>query len=599
MPITSIQTLINGKEVKEAIDWQNQTIHATFGTDSTQPQVETDRFEYVLDGAKAIIEHVAKGNVFEPLECQQIYSDGTNNFTALDGYFDMSEGYEEVQPTWGDTERPNRVLVKFKQNQSVTDFVDQINGVSFGSLVEEGLISSQDYTTIKTVIVKKANFLDVATLIISTYLVSKQIIDTIKSIQDSIQAIRKDAQDALVFNAQVPPQPSASAASIIASAIFRAAELIIQLAYTVALIALLVKFVITLIELFIPPIVKNQGIKFRTLLEKSCEKFGYKLESNIEELDSYYYLPSKPFTNETNVVKDLIPQNVATEIGIPSTSDYGYLINEFWDLIKSMFNTKIAVVNDTIQLRNADDEYWLKQSTFKPHKSINFPTKQYNTEDLKQTRMMTFATDLNDEWTIENYTGTSYEIKTESTSGTVNNSIKGLERIDIPLCLPNNKNKPNAIEKLMITLAGFADDLASVIGQSSNFRAKIEQNKINVLKVSQNDYGTAKIVPLVSNQLPPNHRNLLSAKVLMEKYHYGKSFVGDALGQKIIYNNFTIPFVLSDLKKTIESGTFTLDDGRVAEFIELNYNFAKDTAECSISVQEVYTEKLKEVTYEP
>lgn len=585
MPITSIQTLINGKEVKHPIDWQNQTIHATFGTDSTQPQVETDRFEYVLDGAKAIIEHVAKGNIFEPLECQQIYSDGTNNFTALNGYFDMSEGYEEVQPTWGDIERPNRVLVKFKQNESVTDFVDQINGVSFGSLLEEGLISSQDYTTINTVIVKKANFLDVATLIISTYLVSKQIIDTIKAIQDTVNNIA-----AIV---------SGGVTGGVAAAIFTTASLIIQLAYAIALIALLVKFVVALIELFIPPIVKNQGIKFRTLLEKSCEKFGYTLESPIEELDSYYYLPSKPFTNETNIVKDLIPQNTATEIGIPSTSDYGYLINEFWDLMKSMFNTKIAVVGDTIQLRNADDEYWLKQSTFKPHKSINFPTKEYNTEDLKQTRMMTFATDLNDEWTIENYTGTSYEIKTESTSGTINNSIKGLERIDIPLCLPNNKDKPNAIEDLMLTLAGFADDLADVIGKSSNFRAKIEQNRINVLKISQNDYGTAKIVPLVSNQLPPNHRDLLSAKVLMDKYHYGKSFVGDALGQKIIYNNFTIPFVLSDLNKTIQNGTFTLEDGRVAEFIELNYNFAKDTAECSISVQEVYTNKLKEVTYQP
>ena len=585
MPITSIQTLINGKEVKPPIDWQNQTIHATFGTDSTQPQVETDRFEYVLDGAKAIIEHVQKGNIFEPLGCQQIYSDGTNNFTALNGYFDMSEGYEEVQPTWGDIERPNRVLVKFKQNESVTDFVDQINGVSFGSLLEEGLISSQDYTTIKTVIVKKANFLDVATLIISTYLVSKQIADI----------LLKQGDNASQVSALIATLPGGT----VGATILAVAQLIILIAYTLALIALLVKFVIALIELFIPPIVKNKGIKFRTLLEKSCEKFGYTLESPIEELDSYYYLPSKPFTNETNIVKDLIPQNAATEIGIPSTSDYGYLINEFWDLMKSMFNTKIAVVGDTIQLRNADDEYWLKQSTFKPHKSINFPTKQYNTEDLKQTRMMTFATDLNDEWTIENYTGTSYEIKTESTSGTVNNSIKGLERIDIPLCLPNNKDKPNAIEKLMLTLAGFADDLADVIGQSSNFRTKIEQNRINVLKISQNDYGTAKIVPLVSNQLPPNHRDLLSAKVLMEKYHYGKSFVGDALGQKIIYNNFTIPFVLSDLNKTIQSGTFTLDDGRVAEFIELNYNFAKDTAECSISVQEVYTEKLKEVTYEP
>ena len=293
MPITSIQTLINGKEVKPPIDWQNQTIHATFGTDSTQPQVETDRFEYVLDGAKAIIEHVAKGNIFEPLECQQIYSDGTNNFTALNGYFDMSEGYEEVQPTWGDIERPNRVLVKFKQNESVTDFVDQINGVSFGSLLEEGLISSQDYTTIKTVIVKKANFLDVATLIISTYLVSKQIADI----------LLKQGDNASQVSALIATLPGGT----VGATILAVAQLIILIAYTLALIALLVKFVIALIELFIPPIVKNKGIKFRTLLEKSCEKFGYTLESPIEELDSYYYLPSKPFTNETNIVKDLIP----------------------------------------------------------------------------------------------------------------------------------------------------------------------------------------------------------------------------------------------------------------------------------------------------
>ena len=39
--------------------------------------------------------------------------------------------------------------------------------------------------------------------------------------------------------------------------------------------------------------------------------------------------------------------------------------------------------------------------------------------------------------------------------------------------------------------------------------------------------------------------------------------------------------------------------GRVAEFIDLNYNFSKDMANCSISVQENYTNKLKEVTYEP
>jgi hypothetical protein len=582
----SIQTLIDGQQVKEPIDWQNNTIHASFGTDSIQPQIETDRFEYVLDGAAKIIEHKNKGNIFEPLPCQQIYSDGDNKYTALDGYFDVSDGYEELEPTWGDIERPNRVLVKFKQNESVTAFIDQIQGVSYGSLVEEGLISSQDYTTINTVIVKRTNFLEVATMFVTIYLIQKQIQDIIRQIKKTLQEIISIATGGTTGG--------------IAATVYAAAVLILQVAYAVALISILTKLIISLIELMLPPVVKNQGIKFRTLLQKSCSKFGYTLVSPIEELDSYYYLPSKPYSNETNIIKDLIPKHVATTVGIPSTSDYGYLMNEFWDLMKTMFNTKIAVVGKEIHLRNANDEYWLKQSTFTPREKINFPSKRYNTEDLKQTRMMSFVTDLNDEWTTENYTGTSYEIKTESTSNSIKGSIRGLDRYDIPLCLPNNKTEPNNIEKIMITLARFADELSRVIGQKSNFAKQIESNRINVLKVSQNDYGTAKIVPLISNQLPPNHRDLLSAKTLMTKYHYGKSFVTNgALGQKVFYDNFDMAFTLSDLQKTLKNGTFVLDDGRIAEFVEIDYNFSKDTATCSISVQEVYTTKLKEVTYEP
>ena len=95
----------------------------------------------------------------------------------------------------------------------------------------------------------------------------------------------------------------------------------------------MLKLFVSFVQLFLPPTVRNKGIKFRTLLEKSCEKFGYTLESPIEELDFYYYLPSKPCSNETNIFKNLLPKNIPTEIGVPSTSDYGYLINETWDLM--------------------------------------------------------------------------------------------------------------------------------------------------------------------------------------------------------------------------------------------------------------------------
>ena len=43
-----IQTLIGGQVSSPPVDWQNNTIQATFGTDSSQPQIETDSFEYVF-----------------------------------------------------------------------------------------------------------------------------------------------------------------------------------------------------------------------------------------------------------------------------------------------------------------------------------------------------------------------------------------------------------------------------------------------------------------------------------------------------------------------------------------------------------------------
>jgi len=591
MANSSIQTLIKGKQVKEPLDWRNNSIKAFFGNDSPEAQIETDRFEYVLDGAAAIIKHKDNGDIFEKLPSQQIYTQTDNetgeviSYVSMDGYFDVSDGYEEILPTWGDVEKPNRVLVKFKQDDSVANFLSQINGVSYGSLVQEGLITSQDYTTIKTVIMKRDNALEIALLILTIFQLGQQIASIVKSLKESVKLVIATI--------------TGSASGGFAGAVLAIALLVLQLAFAIVLISLMIKLFVSFVQLFLPPTVRNKGIKFRTLLEKSCEKFGYTLESPIEELDFYYYLPSKPYSNETNIFKNLLPKNIPTEIGVPSTSDYGYLINETWDLMKSLFNTKIAVVGNVVQLRNANDPYWIKQSDFRLHKTVNFPTKEYNTNDLNQTRIMTFATD-NDEWTTENYTGTSYEIKTVSTVNSVNNSIKGLDRIAVDMCLPNNKDKANAVESFMIALASVTDSLAKAIGKKSNFAAGIESNRINVLKISLNDYEKPRIVPLKKGQLPKNHRDLLSAKVLMKKYHFGKSFVTDGkLGQKVIYNDFTIPFVLSDLKKTIKNGTFTLPDGRIAEFIDIDYNFSGDTAKCSISINEIYTNKLKEVTYEP
>ena len=312
-------------------------------------------------------------------------------------------------------------------------------------------------------------------------------------------------------------------------------------------------------------------------------------------------MPSNPIDVNAKDIERFLPIYRGNKEGIPSVSDSGYLLNEMFDIVKQMFNTKIAVSDGVVQLRNADDEYWFKQGEFVPHKTINFPLKEFNTDELSQTRMLSFSTDVNDAWTTSNYKGTSYEIKTKSTvSGLSGRLIKGLDSTNIPLCLGSTKDNPTVIDKIIHALATAVDTVSKVVGGKGTLTARAERNQINILKVSGNNTSQPKVVVMDGSNIYPNHRDKLSAKYLMENFHYGKSFVQrEGIAQKAIYRDIEIPFTLADLKQVLRNGKFTLLDGRNAEFISLSYMFAKDVATATIAVRERYTEKLVEEEFEP
>lgn len=584
----ALELLINGQPFTEPLEWKDIQIKAAFGTNSNQPSIESDRFTLVLDAAKRVLDHVDSGRIFEELPAQLVFEGNV----IFDGFLDTSEEFEELDVSFGSkNEKSNQISVKFKKNEGIQYFTEKINGVSFYSLYEEGLITDNDFATINTIIRKKANFLEIAIMVVSIYLLQKQIKDTIKETGATIQTAIG------FFNSN----PIASGS--LAAAAYTIAMAILQVAYAVALIALLTNLVLQLIGVIVPPRVRNKGIQFRKLLSKACEKFGYTFESNIQDLSTYHYLPSKPYSNSEKLYEKaldfFIPRNPPNKTGVPSTSDYGYLINEFFDLCSRMFNARVDVIDDRVVMYNQDDEFWFKQSTYKCPVDIKFNNKSYNTEDLPQTRLLNFSTDVNDEWTIENYTGTSYEVKTETSTGNLG-TIKGLDRIDFPICLPNSKNKRSVLEELVFNMAKFCDNLSKVIGQKSNFAGNFDSAVNNILMVSSNNWVLPKLVPLKGKNVPSNHREICSAKYLYQKYHQGKSFVvGDKLGQKINYDNIDIPFNIRDLKDTLNTGAFILPDGRKARFKELTFLVGQDTANVNIEVQEPYTDRLKEYYYEP
>ena len=513
-----------------------------------------------------------------------------DGFDVFKGFIDTSDDLELLDVSFGEgNEQPNEVNVKFKKNDSIQYFSDKITGVSFGSLLEDGTITKNDFTNVTTVVQKRFDFVEFSVMILSIYLLQKQLSDTVKEVKTTISQV-------LAFFTAGSPFP-------VASAVYKVAVAIIQIAYAVALLGLISSLVIQLIQLLLPPRVENKGMTLKTLLNKACEKFGYTLETDIEELDQYVFLPSKPFDNEKGIFEEIgdffFPFVKPNTQGIPSTSDFGYLINEMFDLCSNLFRARTNVVNNRVLFYNEFNPIWYKFDGYTPRTNIKLGNKKFNTSELPQTRLLSFITDPVDLWTVENYTGTAYEIKTETKKGTVG-TIKGLDRIDFPICLPVAKTSFTPLEKIVYECAKIADSLTALLGQKTNLASNFDLSVNNVLKVSTNQFTVPKLVPLNGRRLPSNLRQVLSAKTLYEKFHAGTSFVtGDRTGQKVIYTDVEIPFNIDDLQKTINSASFTLTDGRRARFREISYLLGRDVATATIEVQEVYTTNLKEVYYEP
>lgn len=260
-----------------------------------------------------------------------------------------------------------------------------------------------------------------------------------------------------------------------------------------------------------------------------------------------------------------------------------------------MFNAELAVLNGVVHFRSLNDIWWVKQSTYIMPDVLR-PIKKYNSDELIESRLINFQTDITDEWTVENFEGTNYEITTLPI--TVLNpkavAITGFERTEFRVALSERKDKLNALENSLLVLAGYADQLISALFGASSFANNI-QTKVGVLKISQNNYAISKVLKIVNGKIPANHKDFLSAKYLWETYINENSFVdNDFGGQKTVYEGARIPFGLEDFIKLINNSYFTTQDGKAGKFTKLEWNIDGDFAVASFYIKEIHSKNLKE-----
>lgn len=569
---------IAGRAVAPPVNWQEVSILAEFSESGADANVTTTELELVGDAYRAVESHIAGGlsggvGIFEGLPCTLRVSSTAGSADAFDGFIDCSDGLRWER--WR-----GRVFAKIKNKSDLNGLSDQLASNTFGYLSSIGVFTQSDYTTVEYVAEKEDNALELAISAIALFLMIKE---TAEAIKDTTEAVA----DVSALLTQVP-------AGTVGAAIKSVGHALVMAAYSGVMVVTVAGMANDLFAALISPVREAKALSFRAIFEKVCTHLGYPFESSIPELDNYFFLPSIAST-------DIFGENGFVSIGgkqkagIPASGDYGYLCSEMFSGIAKMFWGRLAVKSGTVHLHNADSSFWERGSAYAMPAVRELPTG-YNTNELYANRVVAFATDLTDEWTVKNFAGTNCETITRPISVADKKAvyIKGLDSVNIPWALGNRKEELNPLELALKTLGEGIDAVTGIFGGGTDFAGAVE-SRIGMLRVSQNRTSMPKVLYLQGGKIPANHREKLSAKYLEQAYHSKKSFASNAeRAQKLVFESIRIPFGFSDYLKTLDNSMFTDASGRVGGFSKLEYSPAKDTANASYWVREVYTRNLRE-----
>lgn len=577
---------LDGKTVNMPKDFFDVGVKASFG-ENIQGNLTTEEFTFILDGYQTIIDWIVDGRnggvgIFEGIPLTISNSNPGATATVFKGIVDLQAG-TVIQENLG------AVQVRLRQDESLNQLSELLEPLDYGYLKSLGLITSSDYVNVDYVVNKTDNGLETITTFITIYLLSKQLSDSIKEIGTSI--------------ATVAGITASGATGAIGATIYAVAVAILQIAYAAALLVLIIDFGKDLLNVLVQPKRTHKGILLKTLLEKACEQIGYQFETTIEDLDNLVYLPSNRNVDDFGFKNVLKKAGVITE-GIPNPGDIGYTCPEMFQIARDAFNARFAILGSTVQFHTESSDYWITQSGWeKPSvkRDVAGASFRYNTDEIKGSVLISFTTDIVDEYTIKNYQGTNYQVLTDAKAvGEVaNKTIKNLDRVAVPFALGTRKNKLSPFENALVPLANLFDEIAGVFGKNPNLANTIK-SKVGVLQVSNNNHSVAKLLWMAGGRLPSNHRDLFSAKTLWDKYHVEKSFIQNNFSRQRRYvENENVPFGLSDFVALLDNSYFRDENGTVGKVVDIEWNMSRNNANISYWVQDVYTNNLKETFIEP
>ena len=554
--MTDIRHYRNGTLVNPR-NFENAKIIMDFKGQKEAAKITIDSIELVGAEGSALRQRILSGlsggvGFFEGEPYQIQVGELSNPLGTFDGFLDFAEGVEFI----GDCD----VRTTLKREQGSDWLTDVADGFSYRYLESIGLITSADFDGVPTV----KNYVPQATelliLALSSYVMTKELIENIKAIGERVA----DLTDAATPVVGVSVPAGVVTAYDIGNIILASLKLLLQIAYTVAIIIAIVELIEQIIEQLMPPKRIHLGMSVKTLFKKACEHLNLKLQSSLlDSIDTgqrYVLIPSKNH-------KGGVPPTGAgadwRETGVPSAQDPTDTFGGVIRIFKRMFNADYQIKDGTFIFERVD--FFRKQSNYViPDTFINqeqfIDVNTFNTSEIKANYLISYSFDNQDLNSLDVPDGRVFQAQL-SPNITVNPNLsilKGLEEVAIPFSLPLRKNELTLIEKAVHGLVSVADALTGQLGNPQSFSSKIK-NRIGALNLSSDFLSIPKLVVMSSGKLVEGQRQILDSRRLWFDYHFLNSFkpINGKHNQYYLYRGQKIPFCFKDFLSLLDNNKVT------------------------------------------
>jgi len=471
-------------------------------------------------------------------------------------------------------------------------------GFSYRYLQNQGIISDNDFVPVPYVINYIPDGAQLLILGISTFMMTKELVESIQAISDRITALTDAAVPVTGVSAGFGG--GVVTAYDIGGIIGAALALIAQVAYTVAIVVALVKLTEQIIEELMPPKRYHLGMTVKSLFVKACQHLNLTLESTLlDDIEKggnkWVLLPSK---NHRGGEKPTGADASWRETGVPSQQDATDTFAGVIRTFKEMFNADFQLKDGKFIFERRDffiksTGYVIPDTFIDQEKLIDNNT--FNTDELKSSYNINWSFDSQDLNTLDNQNGRVFQavLSPKVTNNEKLKSLTGLQEVGIPITMGLRKDKLTVIEEVVKVLVSSVDALTGQLGNPQSLSGQIT-NRIGALHSSSHFLSSPKMVVMAGSNLQLDQRNIISAGNLWNNYHYINSFkqINGKHNQYWIYREQKIPFCFEDFVNLLDSNQVETVQGEPAEIESLEWDIWNNFATVNYRVNRLYDDNF-------